>query len=64
MKQTIEVRDKRHKNKSTGVQINRIIEQGGQYIGPMFCRYKGKKVEVFSDNTKQFGRLGEFFILA
>lgn len=64
MKQTIEVRSKRNKNKSTGVQINRIIQHGGQYIGPLFCTYKGKKFEVFNDTTKKFGRLGEFFILA
>lgn len=49
MKQTIQVRSK------SGIKyIKRVLEHQGQYIGPIFCHYKGKKVEVFSDFSGQW----------
>jgi hypothetical protein len=52
MKDEIEVR---HKGKVVNI-IKRVIEHQGQYIGPLFCRYNGKRVEV------KFEGKGPFFI--
>ena len=46
MKFEIEVR---HKGKVVNI-IKRVIEHQGQYIGPLFCRYNGKRVEIKFDS--------------
>jgi hypothetical protein len=52
MKNEIEVRVK---GKVVKV-IMRVIEHQGQFIGPLFCRYNGKRVEV------KFEGKGPFYI--
>jgi hypothetical protein len=50
MKNEIEVRVK---GKVVKV-IKRVIEHQGQFIGPFFCRYNGKRVEVKFDGKGPF----------